>query len=193
MAESKANTAGVSDDAVAGWIAAIASHGDREAFTRLFEAFAPRLRSFVMQRGSDSTVADEIVQEVMVSIWRRAGQYDPAKGRPAAWIYTIARNRRIDMLRRPEIPTYDPDDEAYVPSEDELADQSLYRKQYSKKLREAMDHLPREQSDLLRLSFFQELSHSEIASETGLPIGTVKSRIRLAMQKLRGRLEEELS
>lgn len=193
MAESKVDVSGLTDDDVAGWIVAIAERQDRAAFTRLFEAYAPRLKAFVAQRGCGNASAEEIVQDVMVSIWRRAGQYDPAKGRPATWIYTIARNRRIDLLRRHDMPTFDPDDMAYVPADDEPADQEVYRSQFTKRLHEEIARLPEEQAQLLRLAFFNELSHSEIAARTDLPIGTVKSRIRLAMQKLRGRLEEEFS
>ncbi len=193
MAESKVDVSGLTDEDVAGWIVAIAERQDRAAFTRLFEAYAPRLKAFVAQRGCGNASPEEVVQDVMVSIWRRAGQYDPAKGRPATWIYTIARNRRIDLLRRHHMPTFDPDDMAYVPTDDEPADQEVYRSQYTKRLHEEIAQLPEEQAQLLRLAFFNELSHSEIAARTDLPIGTVKSRIRLAMQKLRGRLEEEFS
>lgn len=193
MTESKADVSDVTDEDVASWIVAIAESRDRAAFTRLFEVYAPRLKAFVAQRGCGKASAEEIVQDVMVSIWRRAGQYDPDKGRPATWIYTIARNRRIDLLRRREMPTFDPDDMAYVPADNEPADQEVYRSQYTKKLHEEIAQLPEEQAQLLRLAFFNELSHSEIAARTDLPIGTVKSRIRLAMQKLRGRLEEALS
>jgi RNA polymerase sigma-70 factor (ECF subfamily) len=193
MAERKADVSGLSDQEVAGWIEAIAQRQDRAAFTRLFETYAPRLKAFMSQRGCGSASAEEIVQDVMISIWRRAGQYDSAKGRPATWIYTIARNRRIDLLRRQEMPTFDPDDIAFVPSDDDPADDEVYRSQYTKKLHDAIAELPEEQAVLLRMAFFNELSHSEIAARAELPIGTVKSRIRLAMQKLRGRLEEELS
>jgi RNA polymerase sigma-70 factor (ECF subfamily) len=180
------------DEEIAAWIGAIADRGDREAFTRLFDVFAPRLKAFALQLGCDGATAEEIVQDVMVSVWRRAGQYDPSKGRPVTWIYTIARNRRIDLFRRQPMPTADPDDLAFVPSDDESLDDQVYRREYSSKLHKAMADLPEEQLKLLRMAFFKELSHSEIAAECELPIGTVKSRIRLAMQKLRTRLGEDV-
>ena len=194
MSKSRARdkTSAPSDEEIASWIGAIAESRDREAFTRLFDVFAPRLKAFALQLGCDGATAEEIVQDVMVSVWRRAAQFDPNKGRPVTWIYTIARNRRIDLIRRQPMPTTDPDDLAFVPSDDEPLDDQIYRSEYSSKLHEAMAELPEEQLALLRMAFFKELSHSEIAAECELPIGTVKSRIRLAMQKLRVRLGEDV-
>lgn len=169
----------------------VALHSDRDAFVELFRHFAPRVKSYLKGTKADEMQAEDLTQEVMLTVWRRAGQYDPRQASLSTWIFTIARNRRIDAIRREKRPEIDPNDPALVPDGEDLPEDLVSRQQQGAALREAIEELPGEQAQLLRLSYFEEKSHAEIAGELDLPLGTVKSRLRLAIGKLRGRLEEE--
>tara|TARA_R110002167_G_scaffold23721_3_gene84108 strand:+ start:1133 stop:1705 length:573 start_codon:yes stop_codon:yes gene_type:complete len=170
-------------------VRAIAQSHDRQAFLALFRLMAPRIKAYVMRLGSDGATAEDLVQEVMLTVWRRAGQFDTAKASAATWIYTIARNRRIDVFRRERRPELDPNDPALLPEPPTPADQSLQNHQDAARLRAAVETLPPEQSEMLRQAYFEDLSHAEIAARRNLPLGTVKSRLRLAKEKLRLALE----
>lgn len=172
-------------------LARVARDHDRAAFAELFRHFAPRLKSYLMRLGADPGSAEEVVQEVMVTVWRRAESFDPALASAATWIFTIARNRRIDILRREKRPEIDPDDPALVPDAPEPADRLIQAGQDTRKLREAMRALPAEQAELLRMAYFEDKPHSAIAAESGLPLGTVKSRLRLALARLRKAMGED--
>jgi RNA polymerase sigma-70 factor (ECF subfamily) len=179
-------------DQFAALMQAVAERRDRDAFTRLFDHFAPRLNAYLIRLKLDRAAAEEITQEVMVTVWRKAGQFDPRISSLTTWIYRIARNRRIDVLRRDRIDFMDPMDFAYdVPADDPELDRQVDGLQREEAVRGAMQSLPDEQRKLVRLAFFEGLSHSEIADQTGLPLGTVKSRIRLAFARLRRALEAE--
>ncbi len=169
---------------------AIAETRDRSAFTRLFDHFAPRVNAYMRRRGAAPAAAEELVQDVMLTVWRRAGQFDPAKAAVSTWIFTIARNRRIDTIRRERRPAPDPSDPALVPNPDPGADAAVEQQQHGALLRLAVAKLPEEQAQLLELAYFEDKSHSAIAGELSLPLGTVKSRIRLAMNQLRTQLAE---
>lgn len=171
-------------------MAAVAQDQDREAFRSLFEYFSPRLRGYLRQLGSDDGVVEELVQETMVTVWRRATTYDVTQAKVSTWIFTIARNKRIDMIRRTVRPELDPNDPALIPEAEEQADDRINRKQREALIRDALATLPDNQAQMLRLSFFEGKSHSVIASELDLPLGTVKSRLRLAMNRLRSVLGE---
>jgi RNA polymerase sigma-70 factor (ECF subfamily) len=170
-------------------IVAIAT-ADMAAFEALFRDFGPRIRAYLLKLTRDSQAAEDLMQETMLAIWRKAGQFDPARGQASAWIFTIARNIWIDAWRKQKRPAFDPDDPALVPAAEPEAGDILELRQSGAALHEALKTLPQEQVDLIRLSFFDEASHSTIAAQTGLPIGTVKSRIRLAFGRLRAALEE---
>ncbi len=170
-------------------VLAVAKDRDREAFTRLFDHFSPRLHAYLLRLGSDSGSAEEILQDVMSTLWNKAHLFDPSKSSLATWLYRIARNRRIDTLRRDRLEYFDPMDAPDVPSEEEGADRRLDMSQREDRIRESLEGLPQDQLVLIRMAFFDDLSHSEIAEKTGLPLGTVKSRIRLAFTKLRRTLE----
>ncbi|WP_310542664.1 sigma-70 family RNA polymerase sigma factor [Phenylobacterium sp.] len=165
------------------WILAIADEQDRSSFVALFHHFAPRLKAYLLRLGMPGNVAEELVQETMLLVWRKAGQFDPARATPSAWIYTIARNLRIDMLRR-ERNANDP-----RLSEPEQAtcspEQELDLVESERRVRHALDVLPADQAALLRLSYFEDRSHAEIADHLRLPLGTVKSRLRRAAAQLR--------
>ena len=166
-------------------LVAIGAERDRGAFALVFRHFAPRLRAFMMRGGCDRGDAEEIVQDVMVTVWRRAETFDPRQASASTWIFTIARNRRIDRLRRERRPELDPNDPALVPDAPRAADQSLALAQDTRRLETAIATLPQEQREILERAYYDEKPHSVIAEETGLPLGTVKSRLRLALGRLR--------
>ena len=169
-------------------IEAIATMRDRDALAVLFGHFGPRIKAYLIRRGCDAGQAEEVVQEVMVTLWRRAETFDSRQSSASTWVFTIARNKRIDMIRRENRPQIDPDDPALVPAESSGAERGLEQAQDAARLRTAIANLPTEQRELLMLAFFEDKPHSLIAEESGLPLGTVKSRIRLAMARLRREL-----
>jgi RNA polymerase sigma-70 factor (ECF subfamily) len=173
------------------WVRALASDRDKAAFARLFGYFAPRLVAFLARGGVTRDVAEEIAQETMIAVWRKASLYDSSQSGVATWVFTIARNCRVDRLRREgrlartEVAAVE-EPEVGMSSEDHLlADERDAR------VRDAVDALPVEQAEVVRLSFFAEKPHAEIARELGIPLGTVKSRARLAMAKIRAAWEAE--
>ncbi len=174
----------------ADFLDALAAGPDRRAFKRLFAHFAPRVKSYLRRLGAEDQHAEELAQEVMLTVWRRAHLYDRRQAGASTWIFTIARNRRIDALRRDRRPELDPEDPAIVPEPETPADQQVEANQRQDLLRSAITRLPEEQARLLRLSYFEDKSHSKIAEELDLPLGTVKSRLRLALSRLKTLLEE---
>ncbi len=172
-------------------IVAIAARQDRSAFAGLFAHFAPRVKAYLVRTGSDSSAADELTQEVMLLVWRKASSYNPSQASAATWIFTIARNKRIDKFRRDRHAEFDLDDPTLIPEPESLPDQKLEASQQARKLSAAIATLPVDQSELLRLAFYGGKSHSVIAEETRLPLGTVKSRLRLALARLRASLDTE--
>ncbi len=163
---------------------------DKAAFARLFEYFAPRIKAMLLRRGLPEQRAEDLAQETMLTVWRKASQFNPESGHGAAWIFTIARNRQIDQSRhnRREVEGAEGLVEDLV-DESPLADASLAASQDHDRLRQALGELSREQLTVVRLSFFEDRPHSEIAEALDLPIGTVKSRLRLAMGRLRNLLD----
>jgi len=178
-------------DRLAGLIAAVAEEQDRTAFRALFEHFAPRIKAFMHRQGTATDMVEEIVQETMVNVWRKARQFDSAKASAATWIFTIARNQRIDHLRKANRPAPDMNDPALVPDLEERPHDIISREQEADRLRAAMENLPPEQRQVLHLAFFEEKAHPEVADELGIPLGTVKSRIRLAFQRIRAEIGED--
>jgi RNA polymerase sigma factor (sigma-70 family) len=169
-------------------IVAIGARQDRSAFAALFAHFAPRVKAYLMRTGADSAAADELTQEVMLLVWRKAAHYNPDQANAATWIFTIARNKRIDKFRRERRLGFDMDDPAFAPEPEALPDHRLQTTQQAYAITNAIGRLPDEQASLLRLAFYESKSHSAIAAEVGLPLGTVKSRLRLALARLRGYL-----
>lgn len=169
----------------ADWLEAVAQSQDKAAFTQLFDHFGPRVKAYLMRLGADSAMAEEVAQDVMVTLWRKAGLFDRTKSSVATWLFRIARNRRIDMLRRKR--AINVDTETMVIEDESLPDpnEMMDEEKRQVRIRQALKELPEEQLRLVELAFFTELSHSQISQETGLPLGTVKSRIRLAFGRLR--------
>jgi RNA polymerase sigma-70 factor (ECF subfamily) len=164
--------------------------GDKAAFSGLFLHFAPRVKALLIRAGSAPEVADEIVQDVMLTVWRKAAEYDRSRASAAAWIFTIARNRRIDLLRHERRPEIDPNDPELRPADPEDAESALQRAEIGARLRDAIGTLPREQEEALAATFFNDRSYGDYAAQSGLPLGTVKSRLRLAIERLRVQLKE---
>ena len=171
----------------------VASGGDLEAFKKLFEHFAPRIKGFMLKAGCSTDEAEEIAQNALIAVWRKAGQFDPATTGAAAWIFTIARNQRIDLFRRTARTSRLQSDEMLSGASDpaDSAEIMLSRVEDTARVRDAVERLSSEQSRVIQLSFIEERPHPEIANLLGIPLGTVKSRIRLAMNRLRHLLDEE--
>jgi RNA polymerase sigma-70 factor (ECF subfamily) len=167
----------------------VANDRDRTAFARLHMYYAPRVKSYLRRIGSPDDVAEDLVQEVMIAVWRRAHQFDPARAALSTWVYTIARNKRIDAFRRESHPDVDLTDPSMEPPPAPRGDVQVEAAVVKEGIRRAIEHLPPEQADLLRIFYFEDKTHSAIADELGLPLGTVKSRLRLAVARLRGLLE----
>lgn len=172
-------------------VKAVAISRDRQAFARLFEHYAPRLKSFLLRQGVDDGSAEDLAQETMMSVWRKAALFDPAKATAGTWIFTIARNLRIDAIRKARRPEFDAEDPAFVPDAEPAADDSLSAEQTGARVRAALAELPEDQAAVVRLSFFEDKAHAEIADQLSLPLGTVKSRLRLAMKRIRTFLGDE--
>jgi RNA polymerase sigma factor (sigma-70 family) len=185
------NEGSPSADALADLLEAIAARRDRDSFAALFDHFAPRLKGYFRKSGAGASQADDLVQDVMLILWQRATQFDRNKASASTWVYTIARNRRIDVIRRERRPEFDPNDPALVLASEPLPDGQLGISQTRQRISAAVAELPAEQAALLRLCFFEDKAHSEIAAETKLPLGTVKSRLRLALAKLKIAMRED--
>lgn len=168
---------------------AVRDRRDQEAFGRLFDYFAPRLKSMLMRGRLRDSSAEDVVQDVMLTVWHKASQFDPHRADASAWIYRIARNRQIDLGRRRRPPAL-PD----ILEEPETAEpdpaQILGLQQEAERLRTAIEKLSPMQRTILERAFFDDLPHNEISSLTELPLGTVKSRIRLGLERLRYELRD---
>lgn len=156
---------------------------DQAAFAELFRHFAPRVKAFLIRSGASETLAEECMQEAMATVWRKVELFDPSRASVATWIFTIARNRRIDVLRKERRP--EPEDLPWGPEAEPDQEDVVALQQESEKLAAALRRLPEKQRKLIEAAYFGDLSHGQIAAETGLPLGTIKSRIRLALEKLR--------
>lgn len=165
---------------------AIGKHRDQNAFQDFYDHFSGRIKSFLIGKGMEEAIAEELAQEIMLTVWRRAESYKPEKAAASTWLFTIARNRRIDYLRGNSRVEVDLDDDMLeVGSTEPTQDERVNLDQQSKILEQSMNKLPQEQRQVLHLSYFRGQSHGAIADWLDLPIGTVKSRIRLAMQSIR--------
>ena len=168
----------------------VSADRDESAFVDLFGHFAPRLKGFFMRSGAQDAMAEEMMQETMLLVWRKAHLFNHEIAGASTWIFTIARNHRIDRLRRER--RFAPLDENLleeVEADGPKADEAVSASQTEELLHRAIDTLPAEQIEVVQLSFFENRTHSEIAQRLKLPIGTVKSRLRLAFGKLKSNLE----
>ncbi|WP_247875840.1 sigma-70 family RNA polymerase sigma factor [Azospirillum sp. TSH100] len=170
---------------------AVAQHRDRTAFAALFRHFAPKILQYCQKLGADRSTAEELVQDVMLTVWLKAGSFDPAQSAVGTWVFTIARNRRIDRLRKETRPAPDPDDPAMIPASRATPEESAQLVQSSRQLQDAIGSLAANQSEVLRRSYFLEQTHEEIAQDTAVPLGTVKTRLRLALQHLKSSMRDK--
>ena len=161
----------------------IKTNKSEAAFARLFYHFAPRVKAFLIKSGADVGLAEECAQEVMVTVWNKAHLFDPSRASASTWIFTIARNKKIDALRKQLRPT--PDDLGWGPEHEPDQEEMVGLQQETEKLGQAIANLPDKQRVLVKRAYYEEMSHNEIAEATGLPLGTIKSRIRLALERLR--------
>ena len=167
-------------------LTAIARHADRQAFSELFRKFAPSIARYFGGVGVPSSQVDDLVQDVMLTVWRKAGLYDPRRASAATWIFAIARNRRIDALRRERRPEVELSEQLFADLPH--PDANIDRAREAVVLRSVLDDLPPEQANVLQRAYFDDRSLSQIAEESNVPLGTVKSRVRLALQRLRAAL-----
>jgi RNA polymerase sigma-70 factor (ECF subfamily) len=174
------------------WTLAVALRQDREAFASLFRHFGPRMNGWLRKTGSSPEEAQEVVQDAFVILWRKAGQFDPARAQVGAWLFTIARNLRVDRRRaiHDTWTTLDDVDPAVLDSPGPGQDEALLSRQHGERVREAISRLTPEQRTLVQLSFYEDMSHSRIAAQLDVPLGTVKTRLRRAAGCLRALLEE---
>lgn len=170
------------------WLLAVRDRRDRQAFARLFDHFAPRVKAMLLRSGLRDGTAEDVVQDVMLAVWRKADQFDPHRAQASAWIYRIARNRQIDLVRRRPPPLPEALDEAAETEPD--AAQILALQQETGRLKAALDSLSPDQTRTIEQAFLEELTHTEISQATGLPLGTIKSRIRLGLDRLRKELAD---
>ncbi|MGB7262463.1 MAG: sigma-70 family RNA polymerase sigma factor [Albidovulum sp.] len=170
------------------WMIAVRDNRDRAAFAALFDCFAPRLKGFVIRSGASAHQAEEIVQDVMLTIWRKAATFDPHRAQVSAWIYQIARNRQIDIARKEN--RLMPEELREAPETEPDAGQILGLEQEVRQLKQALANLKPEQREIIEKAYLGELTHQEISAQIGLPLGTIKSRIRLGLERLRHELKD---
>ncbi|HSF92378.1 MAG TPA: sigma-70 family RNA polymerase sigma factor [Paracoccaceae bacterium] len=167
---------------------AVRDQKDKAAFGALFAYYAPRLKGMVVRGGSSPAMAEEIVQDVMLTVWRKAHQFDPQRASVSAWVYRIARNRQIDVFRRESRPV--PEELANPENHEPDAGQVVALEQESSQLRLALAQLPAAQREMVEKAYLGDLTHEEIRNQTGLPLGTIKSRIRLGLERLRHHMKD---
>lgn len=166
----------------------IARSKDRQQFALLFGYFAPRLKSFFLRLGLSPAAAEDLAQETMLTVWNKAQSFDATRASASTWIFTIARNLRIDLLRRERDPNLLA--ELYDGVVEPMPSDNVLTVEREVRIRAALDKLPADQADVIRLSFFEDRPQSEIANTLDIPLGTVKSRVRLAMNRLRALVED---
>jgi RNA polymerase sigma-70 factor (ECF subfamily) len=171
-------------------MAKVATDRDRAAFSELFDYFGPRIKALMLKAGADHALAEDLVQDVMMTVWRKVELYVPERGSVGSWVFTIARNARIDRLRRGSSRPYEDIDDLELMSADRSAEEETFASQQAARVADAMADLPGEQRRIVELAYVHDLPQSRIAAELDLPLGTVKSRLRLAYAKLRLELED---
>lgn len=182
-----AKVRGVADDP-AELIGRIAAQGDRDAFRTLYDQFAPRVTAYLRRAGCAPDVARDLTQEVMTTVWQRAGTYRVERAQVSTWIFCVARNRMIDRIRHERRPAPDPTDPAWRGAEPPGPEAQLGSSRTNAALHRALELLPAEQRAVLRASYLEGLSLADIAAREGIPLGTVKTRARLAIRRLRDEL-----
>ena len=192
LAGQKISTSAGSDTAaMTDLLVAVAERKDKAAFSQLFAHYAPRIKPYLMRQGANQASAEELSQEAMLSVWRKADRFDRSKAVAGTWIFTVARNLRIDALSKENRPNFDPNDPAFVPEPETAPDAAVSIGETQSRIRNVIATLPIEQAEVVRFLFYDDKPHGETAQELDLPLGTVKSRLRLAMRRVRTALGEE--
>jgi RNA polymerase sigma-70 factor (ECF subfamily) len=182
--------AGMNLSAMSELLARIAEASDATAFHELYQSYGPRLKAYLVRRGADAATAEDLAQETLLAVWRRAALFSSAKGSASTWIFTIARNLWIDRLRK-EVPWQElPPAHAEATSPEPSPDAVVADSEVQARVRAALAELPVEQQRVLELAYQEGLSHGDIAARLGVPLGTVKSRVRMAYQRMRAAVED---
>jgi RNA polymerase sigma-70 factor (ECF subfamily) len=171
-------------------VSRIANGQNRAALAALFGLYGPRVKSMMLKLGASDALAEDLVQETFLTVWRKAGLYSSQRGAPSTWIFTIARNLRIDQLRRQSNKPYQDLETVELASDLPAGNVLVEQKQVIDRVSTALRTLSAEQQEVVRLSFIHDMPHAEIAEKVGIPLGTVKSRLRLAYERLRPMLED---
>lgn len=179
------NSANATNQQIVGWLVAVAQKRDRNAFQMIYDHFAGRIKNYMIRHGADTAIADDLAQETMVQIWRKAEKYDATRTAPSAWIYRVARNLQIDQIRKQKLHEIPLTEEADTTDESHHGHERIELHPDSDKLKKLLHTLPDEQFDVVQLAYFDGLSHAEIGTHLSIPLGTVKSRMRLAFSRLR--------
>lgn len=169
---------------------AIVERRDQASFATLFDYYCPRVKAYLRRLGAADSLAEDLSQEVMLTVWRKAASYDPAKAGVGTWIFTIARNLRIDAIRRDHRPDLNSEDPRLMPEPAPLPDREIEIVREQEQVRSALRALPEDQARVVTMAFYDDKSHGEIAAELAIPLGTVKSRLRLAFRRVRGLVSE---
>ncbi|WP_354062073.1 sigma-70 family RNA polymerase sigma factor [Devosia sp. 2618] len=177
-------------DDPAGLVARIATGKDRSALAALFGLYGPRVKSMMLKLGASDALAEDLVQETFLTVWRKAALYSNQRGAASTWIFTIARNLRIDQLRRQSNKPYEDLEKVTLASDAPLGSVMIEQQQVIERVTKALALLPQEQQQVVQLSFIQDMPHAQIAETVGIPLGTVKSRLRLAYERLRPMLDD---
>ncbi|MEP3475135.1 MAG: sigma-70 family RNA polymerase sigma factor [Rhodomicrobiaceae bacterium] len=170
----------------------IALNRDKEAFEQLFIYFAPRVKAVLMKQSSDANTAEDLMQETMLTVWNKADKFSKYRGSVSAWIFTIARNKRIDGYRKQGTKHYLDIEDIELTDDAMGSEEILISNERDKMVTDISNTLPIEQKEIIEMSFVKELSQTEISKKLGIPLGTVKSRMRLAYEKIRKSVEEVL-
>ena len=178
------------NDAHARLLERVAASADRAAFTELFDHYGPILKSFMMGKGASADLAEDLAQDTMVQVWRKASLYSSGKGSVSSWIFTIARNLRIDAFRRSSRVSFEEISDFEIESDEPSGEDSINERQENAIVADAVKTLPPDQYQVIQMAFIEDLTHMEIAEKLNQPLGTVKSRMRLAYQKLSLALED---
>ncbi|WP_299179505.1 sigma-70 family RNA polymerase sigma factor [uncultured Neptuniibacter sp.] len=160
----------------------LAERRDKQIYIAIFRHFAPKIKAYIARLGLVESTAEELMQETMLAVWRKAHMYNRSKAAASTWIYTLARNLSIDWMRKQKYPEYgleawheEPDEERNSGEDEVTAD----------RLQKAISQLPEKQAQVIYMSFFEGRSHTDISDRLGIPLGSVKSRLRLASEKLK--------
>lgn len=173
----------------AAWMRALAADQDTQAFRALFDYFGPRITSLMLKSGASKDVAEDLAQDAMMTVWRKANLYRAEAGSVSAWIFTIARNTRIDRLRRGSSRPHQDVDDLEIAYDAPDGEANAIANQRAERVGAALKVLPDEQRQIIEMAYIEDISQSEIAKKLSLPLGTVKSRMRLAYGKLKEQLE----